>query len=148
MSPIWTRSCHTYERVMSNHIWTSQIMRMSHIRTRFVTHMNESCHIYPRVMSRDIWTSHVTPMNAYHTYERDMSHKWMSPYYTHKLVMSHTWTSRVARRNASCLWMCHVSHMDETRLTYERCMSHTWMSHVTRMDKCHVTCIKYLDHIS
>ena len=38
----------------------------------------------------------------------------------------------------SHIWMCHVTHMNESYHTYEWIMSHIWMSHATHMNEsCH-----------
>jgi len=92
-------SCHTCE-------WD-----VAHERMRHVTHVHESCHtcgwVIPPVWMSDImWMMrHVTHVNALrHTYERFMSHTWMS----------------------------HVTHVNASWQTYEQVMSHIWMRHVTR----------------
>jgi len=93
-----------------------------------VTRMNESCHTYERVMSH-VWMSHVTRMNeSCQTYERVMSHVWMSHVtrmnescHTYERVMSRKWTSYV-------------------RLVDESCHAHVVMSHVTHMNEWNWLC--------
>jgi len=55
--------------------------------------------------------------------------------------------NHVTHMNESCLtyewvmshiWMSHVTHMNESRLTYEWVTSHIWMRHVSHMNEsCH-----------
>jgi len=57
-------------------------------------------------------------------------------------VMSHILLSHVSHMNESCLtyewvmehiWMSHGTHMNESCLTYEWVMEHTFLSHVSHM---------------
>jgi len=128
---------YTYEYIVhpfatneSWHVRVSQVWFMSHMNES-KKHMNESCHTYERVMSH-IWMSHVTLMNeSSHTYKRVTSHIRMS-HITHMNESCHT-----------CQWSFHTEHLladkagERLKLirveTYEWVMSHIWPSHVTHM---------------
>ena len=101
--------------------------------------MNQSCHTYERVMSHP-WMSHVTHVNeSCHTCERVMSHIWKS-HVTHTNESCHTSNESYHTYEwvMSHIWMSHVTHMNESCHTHEWVMAHTWMSHVTHMNEsCH-----------
>jgi len=75
---------------------------MSHVTT------NESCHTYERVMSHT-WMSHVTHMNeSCQIYKWVISHIWMS-HVTHTNESSHTYewvVSQVCSLSSFCLCVC------------------------------------------
>jgi len=91
--------------------------------------MNDPCYTYERVMSH-IWMSHGThTKESWHTYEWVTAHIRMrhvthmnDPRYTYERVMPHVWMSR-------------VTHMNESCHTYEWVMPHIWMSHGTHMNE-------------
>jgi len=82
---------------------------MSHVTYKWVmSHMNESCHTCAGAESE--------------------SHLWMS-----NILLSHTYEWVIY-----CIWMRHVTHMNESCHMYECVMSHIWRSHVTNMNEsCH-----------
>ena len=84
--------------------------------------------------------------------------EWVMSHMTESCLMSHMWISHVTHMNESCLtyewvmsqlWMSHVSCMNESCLTYEWVMSHIWMSHVSHdWVMSHMTCLmlSYVTH--
>jgi len=95
-------SRHTFERVMP-HIQTSHsphIVDLHHLM-RHVTHMGESC-----------------INESCHTYERDMSHVWMS----------HANIDDLHRL------MSHVTHLNGLHYTYKRGVSHIRIRHAYMLD--------------
>jgi len=85
------KSCRTYEWDMS-HIWTGHVI-----------HMNESCHTYERDMSYIHMNAHRTHTNkTRHTHARILHQSQNWSRYTYERVMSHIWMSLVTRINESC----------------------------------------------
>jgi len=49
----------------------------------------------------------------------------------------------------SHIWMSHVTHMNESRHTYEWVISHIWVSHVTHMNEsCHTYEMSHVTHMN
>jgi len=58
--------------------------------------------------------------------------------HTHTYTHIHTHTHTQVRHiwdATSCVWMSHVSHVNESCLTCEWVMSHMWMSHVSHVNE-------------
>jgi len=75
------------------------------------------------------------------------SHIWMC-HVTHMNESHHTWEWVMSQ-----IWMSHATHMNESCHTYEWIMSHIWLSHVTHMNEsCHtyewVTPHIWLSHVT
>ena len=121
-------SCHTHEWIMS-HPW------MSH-----VTHTNESCHTHDWVTWYHVITntSHLsrTLLRYAEIYNASWYGKFATPkaysyingfHYTYAWVVSHMWATQRFRTRATatclwhrkytCIWMSHVTHMNETSHT-------------------------------
>ena len=68
--------------------------------------------------------------------------------------MSHIWMCHVTHMNESChtyewvmshIWVSHVTHMNVSCHTYEWVMSHIWMCHVTHMNEPYATYMHIFD---
>ena len=116
--------------------WKSKELDRVHVHNLHVTHMNESCHTYEWVMSH-IWMRHVIHMNeSCHTYEWIMSQVWkMRCAYTSVLrsLPRHATDQRLYKSERvmshlehipSNMWTSHVTHINKSRHTHERVMSH------------------------
>jgi len=122
-------SRHTYEWVMSQRVWVTDIWIsdaaiikwyawvMSHI---WISH--ESCDTYGSGLSC-VWMGHVTHMNCLcHTYMGYVTHTWVM---SHIHGLCHTYGCVM-----SCAWMSHVSHIGESCHIDESVTWHTLKSHV------------------
>jgi len=108
-------------------------MSPAHTHTHTHTHMHEAC-LYLNESCLCVNASCHTCEWVMSTYERVMSHVWMS-HVTHVIESRHTyeWVT-------SHIWISHVTQVNESCHTYEWVMSHVWMSHVTHMNaSCHAS---------
>jgi len=118
----------TYEWVMS-HIWIMYIW-MSH-----VTHMNESyesCYSYEWFMLhiRMRHVSHVTHMNgSYYTYKWVILHEQSFDVRMHVSCLTYRWVTRHTH-----IWMGHVTHTNESYYTYT-VLSCIFMCRVSHIDE-------------
>ena len=145
----WTwvkRALHFWKEI---YVW-GKVVRVCGLQGLVGLHMNESCLTHAWVMSQ-VCMSHDYVTDEWVTKKLCVCHRWvwvMSVCVISRALHVIVWMSHVSHMNESCLtyewvmshiWMSHVSHMNESCLTYWWVMSHMWMSHVSHRNESRTT---------
>ena len=110
------------------------------------THMNESCRTYERAMSH-IWMSHVTYVLMHKmrspTAHLDLSAVRTYVCHTYESGMSRTWTTY--DWDQSPFGMSDNTHINESRRTaLFSFIRETWMSHMANLEECAQLCVSHI----